>query len=1059
MLVRHSMEMTSLNNVHSERGIDLATAIDQSRPQYLDSQRRGGSSCNSSSSDAGHGQEQQNTLFGVLFPSLQSILGVILFLRLTHITSQAGCIYTTILLLISTSSTLFTWSSLSAIVTNGEIKNGGPYYIISRTLGVDIGCSLSILYYIGNSLSGGMIVLGAVEAVQYSIRAYYARWGYGFSGHLFPYDVQVLSFFIVISMAGCVHVGTKYVTLFSNLFLGVTLISVLCMCLGCALFALGLDMENLQAYDRGEWENLWPRYERDPYTGVTPNFFSCLALIYPSVTGILSGLAKSDQLKNPSQSIPKGIFMSIITTSSVYLLVCWLFGMTFSNRILKVDKFISASVSYPHELIVRIGVIVSCMGLLLGHLSTAPNVLAAMSSDNALPFLSFLCPSDEEKTPVRALWLSALLVVLPTLGGNLDHVSPYTTIFYLLMYAGLNAATCISGYVRPPGFRPTFRYFHWSVSFLGFVWCLTLSFFISGIGTFCSMLAFLLFKAYVKKSRRLAATGIKWGTLGSAVRYNIVSSILTSLARHGTNTSSRTEAYVDIGEMHSGPSCSHDGSVLSRINSIREDFCGEDTSEKDEWIHFQPHNEFHAKNWRPQILTIVDVDSRGAPLNFHVLSMAAQLQQTGRGINVVISIIDRSLASTASTVASAVNDICADVHEMENEDDSVTSGLTGPSSDRWRNEGESVSSVTSGMDHYDTIKMIRRTKALLMLEMKKKGMDGFAEVSTTDGKFFEAVWSAVIHTGLGPLSPNTILLSFPSFITPELANDEKELESCIRIVNGVLNLGKAVILFKGSPSYPSSQSETPGRKCIDIWWIVYDGGLLLLLPFLLSKHTVWASEEDISNNQGKNRLRRRKRREEAKLRLFVVTASANDDPEKLRKSVVEHLERMRIKAEVFVIDTLSNTDIAKRMRDSNLVGSSIVNKASTSYSHVKGKTRPLNRVASLVEDGISTHHMTLGEVFLEIPLPEDEGAVQYYGQDLENEISERAHPVDQTASLLNEIIKTHSSDANLVISNLPFIHHDTSPKEYFDFVNAIVEGIENVMLVRGSGAEVVTAIA
>ena len=394
-------------------------------------------------------------------------------------------------------------------MTNGQIQNGGPYYIISRTLGVDIGCSLGILYYIGNTLAGGMYVLGAVEAIQYSIRAYYARWGYGFSGHIFPYDVQVLSFCIVASMAMCVHVGTKYVTLFSNLFLGVTLMSIVCMCLGCTLFAFGVEVGNLQPYDRGEMENLWPRYERDPYTGVTPDFFSCLgklfvvvimsnmlcttgnsfrimysnenksALIYPSVTGILSGLSKSSQLKNPSQSIPNGILTAIITTSSIYLIVCWLFGMTFSNRILKVDKFISASASFPHEIIVRVGVGISCMGLLLGHLSTAPTVLAAISSDNVLPFLSFLKPTDEEETPIRALWLSALLVAIPTLGGNLDHVSPYTTIFYLLMYSGLNAATCISGYVQAPGFRPTFRYFHWSVSFAGFVWCLVLSFLVS----------------------------------------------------------------------------------------------------------------------------------------------------------------------------------------------------------------------------------------------------------------------------------------------------------------------------------------------------------------------------------------------------------------------------------------------------------------------------------------------------------------------------------------------------------------------------------------------------
>ena len=168
------------------------------------------------------------TLHGVYFPCLQSILGVILFLRLTHITSQAGCLFTSLLILISSASTLFTWSSLSAIVTNGQIaSSSGPYYIISRTLGADIGCSLGLLYYIGNTLSCSMFVLGAAEAVQHSIRAYYARWGYGFSGHVFRWDVQLLAILLVVSMAACVHVGTKYVTLFSNLFLCVTLASIL----------------------------------------------------------------------------------------------------------------------------------------------------------------------------------------------------------------------------------------------------------------------------------------------------------------------------------------------------------------------------------------------------------------------------------------------------------------------------------------------------------------------------------------------------------------------------------------------------------------------------------------------------------------------------------------------------------------------------------------------------------------------------------------------------------------------------------------------------------------
>ena len=229
------------------------------------------------------------------------------------------------------------------------------------------------------------------------------------------------------------------------------------------------------------------------------------------------------------------------------------------------------------------------------------------------------------------------------------------------------------------------------------------------------MLAFLLFKAYVKKSRRLAATGMKWGTLGSAVRYNIVSSALTSLAKHATNASFPSDDGIGLKGTHRS-SFNSDASVQSSLSSVQ---AREDTSEQDEWVHFQTSTEFHAKNWRPQLLTIVDVDFQGTPHNLHVLFIASQLQQMGRGINVVISIIDRSAATISASVASAVNEICA---EVANEDGSVVSGVSALSSERWRNEGESVSTMSSGMDHQNTINLIRRTKALLMLQMKKEGM-------------------------------------------------------------------------------------------------------------------------------------------------------------------------------------------------------------------------------------------------------------------------------------------------------------------------------------------------
>jgi len=951
-----------------------------------------------------------------------------------------------------------------------------------------------------------MFVLGAVEAVQHSIRAYYARWGYGFSGHVFRWDVQVLAIVLVVSMAGCVHVGTKYVTLFSNLFLGVTLASVLCMCVGCALFAMGLDDGNLQPYDRSFGENLWPRYEPDPYTGMIPNFFSCLALIYPCATGMLSGMSKSLHLKNPSQSIPKGTFWAIITCTVVYLTVIWLFGMSISNRTLKVDKFVTASVSYPHELIVRAGVIISCLGLILGTMTTAPNLIAAMSSDDVLPFLGFLRRDHEGAEPTKALWFTAILVALPTLGGNLDHVSPYATIFYLLMYAGVNASTCISGYVRPPGFRPTFRYFHWSVSFVGFVWCLGLSFCISGIGTFVSLLAFLLMHGYIKKARRMHKSGIKWGTLGSAVRYNIVSSALNSLAKSAATTASfptevtlsMSEEGVQMGGMHGEPSFSSDGSVL-----------GGNLDNKEEWVHFQQHSDFHAKNWRPQLLTIMDVDHHGNPKKLHLMSLAAQLQKTGKGINVVISIIDRSQTAKAASVASATDSICAEANS-HSEDASVISEITGVSSfapaqstptDRWRNEEESSSLNRSGIDHFDTIKLIQRSKALLMLQMKREGMDGFAEVSTTDGKFFEAVWSAVIHTGLGPLSPNTILLCLPSFLAfdedastannmtenenkddnrkSSIAHEQDTIraEEYLRTINGILNLGKAVILFKGT-NYPKKGTVLPERGTIDIWWIVHDGGLLLLLPFLLSKHSVWAGADQDNGKKKTKRLRRQ--RLGAKLRLFAVTTTHRENPEKLHDAVVDHLERLRILAEVVVVDCLAGTNIAECMRDWNSVevgpgldmsrNGSVDDAACILNTNLRRKmglssSTSLNPLASLRKDGISTHNLTLGEVFAcEEPCMSlaAEGKSSLSENNITNQINDDSPPTNQgveTASMLNEAMRRYSNDANLVVTNLPFIHKNQCAQNYFRFVDKVCEGIDNVMLVRGSGAEVITAYA
>jgi solute carrier family 12 (potassium/chloride transporter), member 4/6 len=548
----------------------------------------------------------------------------------------------------------------------------------------------------------------------------------------------------------------------------------------------------------------------------------------------------------------------------------------------------------------------------------APLVLAAIAHDDVLPFLSWVKPASAEEGPSRAIWFTWLLASLPALAGNLDAITPLVTMFFLLMYAGINLSCFLLGFLKSPGFRPTFKYFHWSASLLGFVWCLALVVLVSPWYMCVSvMVIIMILYLYTKKQQARK----DWGDVGNAIRYAVATATLSALS----------------------------GSSM---------------------------NDFHAKNWRPQVLTVVDTDDRGNPINLHVVALAKQLKHGGGGIHMVTSIMRSQ----------------------------------------------------RGLERYATCELMAKSKRLLEGHMEIKGMqDCFAQSVATTSTTSEAVWSAVVHSGLGPLSPNTVLLPYPT-----TKRSPEELNDYVLTVRGIMNLKKAVIIFQGTPQYPPRMNEyaiAPPIQTIDLWWVVHDGGLLLLLPYILSQ------DEAFEKN--------------TKIRLFAVTSSATENPDRLRLAVIEHLARVRIRAMVQIVD-LSDTSIADDMRESD---ESV-------------------RLSTLdTTETISTHHLTVGEVFsqeaYEVPYhavwedPEIGNAAVHESPMADVAFSPGASAHDhgermRTARAFNQALRQYSSRASLVVTNMPLIRPNSPPAEFFEYVDAMCSSIDNMMLVRGSGVEVVT---
>lgn len=426
------------------------------------------------------------TFGGVFTPCTLTILGVIMFLRLGQVVGQAGVTQAILIVLLANTITLLTGLSLSAIATNTRVKGGGAYYLISRSLGVEFGGAIGIVFFLAQAIAVALYVVGFTEAFLAA-----------FPDVILP--SRAISTIVNVAAFVCVFIGAGWTI---KLQYGI-------------LAILGAALLSFFAGALGSWNPEIFRANLEPdFTGGN-TFFSTFAIFFPAVTGIMAGANMSGDLKDPGRMIPRGTLAAILVTGVVYLLMAAVLGGACSREMLHADNHVVRDSAWLPG-IVTAGVFAATLSSALSSLMGAPRILQALAKDRIFASLSFLGRgSGAHGEPRRAIVLTFVIAQTCIVFGDLDTIAPLITMAFLITYGTLNLASYYESVTKNPSYRPRFRFCHWSTALAGGVGCLIVMFLIAPIWALVSIAAMAAL-CRVVRAREIES---RWGDTRSGVLF------------------------------------------------------------------------------------------------------------------------------------------------------------------------------------------------------------------------------------------------------------------------------------------------------------------------------------------------------------------------------------------------------------------------------------------------------------------------------------------------------------------------------------------------------------
>uniref|UniRef100_A0A8C4H2H9 Solute carrier family 12 member 2 n=1 Tax=Dicentrarchus labrax TaxID=13489 RepID=A0A8C4H2H9_DICLA len=760
---------------------------------------------------------------GVLVRCMLNIWGVMLFIRMSWIVGQAGIGLTIAIILMATLVTTITGLSTSAIATNGFVRGGGAYYLISRSLGPEFGGSIGLIFAFANAVAVAMYVVGFAETVVEMLNDVDALMTDELN------DIRIVGTLTVILLLGISVAGMEWEAKAQIVLLVILLGAIANYFIGSFMAIESKEPKGFFGYHTAILlENLGPDFREEE------TFFSVFAIFFPAATGILAGANISGDLTDPQSAIPKGTLLAIVITGVTYVAVAISAGScivrdatgdhndTVSDTVNCTDA--ACTLGYDFSIckeggcqyglmndfqvmslvsgfgpLISAGIFSATLSSALASLVSAPKVFQALCKDNIYPGLGVFAKGyGKNNEPLRGYVLTFCIGLAFILIAELNIIAPIISNFFLASYALINFSVFHASLANSPGWRPSFKYYNMWVSLAGAILCCVVMFVINWWAALVTLLIVLALYIYVSYKK----PDVNWGSSTQALIYNQALTHclnLTGVEDHIKNF--RPQCLVLAGYPNSRPAllqlvhsftknvglmvCGHIRTVSRRPN-FKE--LGQDRARCQRWLNKKRIKAFYttvfSENLRHGTQFLLQAVGLGR-LKPNTLVMGYKNNWSDgdmRDVEIYINTIHDAFDLQFGVAILRLQE-GLDISHIPGQDELLSSHEKPPVGSK-----EVVVSVT----------------------MAKDSDSDSCPSKTTSNQ--SSPFSLIdLSSGQADRHPSSYLTTK----SPLSLTDQRLLES--------------------SQQFKKKQ----GKGTIDVWWLFDDGGLTLLIPFLLTNRSKW----------------------------------------------------------------------------------------------------------------------------------------------------------------------------------------------------------------------------